>query len=104
MEHISEMDFPNKVEQSAKPVLVDFSAEWCPPCKMLAPIVERISLEFGDQLNVFGVDTDQEPELSRRFNISGVPTLIFFRDGKEVQKIVGFRDFDTLKEVVKSVV
>jgi thioredoxin 1 len=71
---------------------------------MLAPIVERISLEFGEQLNVFGVDTDQEPELSQRFNISGVPTLIFFREGKEVQKIVGFRDFDTLKEVVKSVV
>ena len=53
MEHISETDFVTKVEQSAKPVLVDFSAEWCPPCKMLAPIVERISLEFGDQLAVF---------------------------------------------------
>jgi thioredoxin 1 len=104
MEHISETDFVTKVEQSAKPVLVDFSAEWCPPCKMLAPIVERISLEFGEQLAVFGVDTDNEPELSQRFNISGVPTLIFFREGKEVQKIVGFRDFDTLKEVVKSVI
>jgi thioredoxin 1 len=104
MEHLSAQEFSSKVEQSTKPVLVDFSAEWCPPCKMLAPIVERISLEFGEQLNVFGVDTDQEPELSQRFNISGVPTLIFFREGKEVQKIVGFRDFDTLKEVVKSVV
>ncbi len=104
MQHISEADFTNKVEQASKPVLVDFSAEWCPPCKMLGPVVERLSLEFADQLDVFGVDVDENPGLSQKFNISGVPTMIFFRDGKEVKKLVGFRDYDTLKKEVQGVI
>jgi thioredoxin 1 len=104
MNHLNEAEFGTRVESAAKPVLVDFSAEWCPPCKMLAPIVERISLEFGDQLDVFGVDIDHNQGLSQRFNISGVPTMIFFRDGKEVKKLVGFRDYDTLKREVQAVI
>jgi thioredoxin 1 len=104
MNHLSENEFSEKVEQATLPVLVDFSAEWCPPCKMLAPVVERLALEFDGKLDVYGVDTDQNPELSRRFNISGVPTLIFFRNGQEVKKLVGFRDFDSLKKDVESVV
>ena len=104
MQHISETDFASKVEQASKPVLVDFSAEWCPPCKMLGPVVERLSLEFADQLEVFGVDVDENPGLSQKFNISGVPTMIFFRDGKEVKKLVGFRDYDTLKKEVQGVI
>jgi thioredoxin 1 len=103
MDHIKESDFPTKVEQAKRPVLVDFSAEWCPPCKMLAPVVERLSLEFQGQLDVVGVDIDQNPQLSQRFNISGVPTMIFFRDGKEIKKLVGFRDYDTLKREVQGV-
>ncbi len=104
MEHISENEFSTKVEGADKPVLVDFSAEWCPPCKMLAPVVERLSLEFADQLRVVGVDIDQSPQLSQRFHISGVPTMIFFRDGKEIKKLVGFRDYDTLKREVQGVI
>lgn len=104
MQHISEADFTTKVEQSSKPVLVDFSAEWCPPCKMLGPVVERLSLEYADQLDVFGVDVDENPGLSQKFNISGVPTMIFFRDGKEIKKLVGFRDYDTLKKEVQGVI
>jgi thioredoxin 1 len=69
MKHIKESEFGTAVEQAAKPVLVDFSAEWCPPCKMLAPVVERLSLEFADQLDVVGVDIDQNQQLSQRFNI-----------------------------------
>jgi thioredoxin 1 len=103
MKHIKEADFGSTVEQAGKPVLVDFSAEWCPPCKMLAPVVERLSLEFADQLDVVGVDIDQNPQLSTRFGISGVPTMIFFRDGKEVKKLVGFRDYDTLKKEVQGI-
>jgi len=103
MQHINEADFGAKVEQAQLPVLVDFSAEWCPPCKMLAPVVERLSLEYADKLDVVGVDIDQDPQLSTRFNISGVPTMIFFRDGKEVKKLVGFRDYDTLKKEVQGI-
>jgi len=103
MQEINESDFSTLVEQAAKPVLVDFSAEWCPPCKMLKPVIERISLDFGEKLDVFGVDTDHNPQLSQRFHISGVPTMIFFRSGKEVKKLVGFRDYDTLKREVESI-
>ena len=70
---------------------------------MLAPVVERLSLEFSEQLDVVGVDIDASPQLSQRFHISGVPTMIFFRDGKEVKKLVGFRDYDTLKREVQGV-
>jgi len=104
MEHIEGKDFQAKVESAQNPVLVDFSAEWCPPCKMLAPIVERISLEYDGKIDVYGVDTDKNPELSQRFNISGVPTIIFFQSGKEVKKLVGFRDFDALKSEVEALI
>ena len=103
MQALTEDAFATKVEQAGHPVMVDFSAEWCPPCKMLAPVVERISLEFQDQLEVYSVDTDQQPGLSQRFMISGVPTLIFFKAGSEVKKLVGFRDYDTLKKEVQAV-
>ena len=66
-------------------------------------MVERIALEYADQLDVFGVDTDQNPALSQNFNISGVPTIIFFKEGKEVKKLVGFRDFDALKREIDSI-
>lgn len=104
MQHITVDDFKTKVEEATKPVLVDFSAEWCPPCKMLAPVVERIALEYQDKLEVFGVDTDHSPELSQRFNISGVPTLIFFHNGQEIRKLVGFRDYDALKGEIETIV
>jgi thioredoxin 1 len=103
MHEITEVDFAAKVEQAANPVLVDFSAEWCPPCKMLAPVIERIALEYQGKLDVYGVNTDESPQLSQRFNISGVPTMIFFSEGKEVKKLVGFRDFDTLKREIESI-
>jgi thioredoxin 1 len=67
-------------------------------------VVERLSLEYADQLEVFGVDVDENPGLSQRFNISGVPTMIFFRDGQEVKKLVGFRDYDTLKKEIQGVI
>ncbi|MCH7472562.1 thioredoxin [bacterium] len=104
MQELTQSEFGEKVEQAEKPVLVDFSADWCPPCKQLAPVIERISLEFSDKLDVYGVDTDTNMELSQRFNISGVPTMIFFREGKEVKKIVGYRDYDALKSEVESVI
>lgn len=103
MQEISETQFADKVEQSAKPVLVDFSAEWCPPCKMLHPVIERLSLEFADQLDVFTVNIDQDPGLSQRFSISGVPTMLFFKEGHEVKKLVGFRDYDSLKGEIESI-
>ena len=104
MHDINEAQFAEKVEQAQNPVLVDFSAEWCPPCKLLTPVLERIVLEFKDKLDVYGVNTDESPKLAQRFNISGVPTMIFFRNGKEIKKLVGFRDYDSLKQEIESIV
>lgn len=104
MQEISELEFAEKVERAPRPVLVDFSATWCPPCKMLKPVIERLALEYAGKLDIFSVDTDQNIDLSQRFNISGVPTMIFFKTGKEVRKLVGFRDYDTLKREVDSVI
>jgi thioredoxin 1 len=101
---ISEAQFAEKVEQAANPVLVDFSATWCPPCKMLRPVIERLSLEFNGKVDVYGIDTDENPTLSQRFSISGVPTMIFFKNGTEVRKLVGYRDYDTLKREVESII
>lgn len=104
MVEINENEFSDKVEQSQKPVLLDFSAVWCPPCAKLKPVVERIALEFQDKLDVYGVNVDESPYLSQRFNIVSVPTMIFFRGGKEVKKIIGLKDFDTLKREVEAVI
>lgn len=104
MQDINEAQFAEKVEQAGNPVLVDFSATWCPPCKMLHPVIERIALEYDGRLDVYGVDIDQSPDLGQKFGISGVPTMIFFKDGKEVNKLVGFRDYDALKREVDAII
>ena len=103
MKEIHESDFAELVEKSALPVLVDFGATWCPPCKMLHPIVERIAGEYQGKLEVFEVNTDNDPGLARRFGITGVPTLIFFKAGESVKNLVGFRDYDSLKASVDSI-
>lgn len=104
MNELSEDQFAAKVEQAPGAVLVDFGADWCPPCKMLDPVMERISLEYNGKLAVYQVDVDQNQGLSQRFGISGVPTVLFFKDGKEVNRLVGFRDFDALKGEVDSLI
>ena len=102
VEEILENSFEEKVDKSSLPVLVDFSATWCPPCKMLAPVIEKIAEEYKGKLAVYGCNTDEAPGLAQRFNIHGVPTMIFFKDNKEVNRIVGYRDFNTLKREVDS--
>ena len=76
--------------------LVDFYAEWCGPCKMLGPVLEEVS----DRVNVIKVDIDKFENLALEYRIMSVPTLIFFKDGKKVQELVGFRDEDELFEII----
>jgi thioredoxin 1 len=82
-------NFDEQVLHGDKPVLVDFWAEWCPPCKMIAPILEQIEAEFGDRLTVAKLNGDEHPEIVTRYRVMGFPTLNLFRDGKVVQQIVG---------------
>ena len=78
--------------------LVDFYAEWCGPCKMLAPILEEI-----DFVSVLKINTDEFPELATKFGIMSIPTLIFFKDGKEVQKAIGFRSLEDIKDIFENI-
>ncbi len=72
----------NEMIQSHKPVLVDFTAAWCGPCKMMAPILKEVKQELGEGATIIKVDVDQSPEAAQAYNIQGVPTLILFKEGK----------------------
>ena len=86
---LSETTFDEEVGSSAEPLLVDFWAEWCGPCKTIAPILEEIAKEQDGVLRVAKVDVDQAPELARRFEVMSIPTLLIFKDGVPAKRLVG---------------
>ncbi len=88
-EVVGKEQFDKEVLQSEKPVLVDFWAPWCGPCKMLSPVVEEVAQENEDNLKVVKVDVDQNSEISAQYQIASVPTLMFFRNGEPVDSIIG---------------
>jgi thioredoxin 2 len=88
--------FPAHISKATVPVLVDFWAPWCGPCKMMAPVLERIAQQRATTLQVGKVNTDEQPDLAGRFNIRSIPTLILFRDGGEIARQSGAVDAATL--------
>jgi thioredoxin 1 len=86
---VTDQNFESEVMRSEKPVLLDFTATWCGPCKALAPIVEDVAKEYEGKLKVGKLDIDDSPGVASRFGIRGVPTVIVFKNGKEVARQVG---------------
>lgn len=93
--HVTDASFETDVLQSKKPVLLDFWAEWCGPCKMIAPMLDEVAAEYGDKLTIAKVNIDENPKTPQRFNVRGIPTLILFKSGQvEGQKVGALRKAD----------
>ncbi len=87
--HLSDANFDEEISSSSEPVLVDFWAEWCGPCKMIAPVLEEIASEKADSLRIAKLNVDEAQNVARRFEVMSIPTLILFKDGQPVKRVVG---------------
>lgn len=94
-------NFQAEVLNSDLPVLVDFGADWCPPCKMLEPIVDEIAAAYAGQMRVGSLNVDDYPELQQRYGIMGLPTLILFQGGEPVKFMVGYQPKQRLESQIK---
>jgi len=100
VKHVTDQDFESQVVGAETPVLVDFWAEWCVPCHMVSPVVEEIGRDKGESLSVVKLNIDENPEVTRKYGVMSIPTLIMFVSGEEKARVVGARGKDAiLKEI-----
>lgn len=99
---VTDSSFENDVIKSSTPVLVDFWAEWCGPCRALAPKLEEIANEMSGQVKVVKMNVDENPQTPGQFGIRGIPAMLLFKDGKQVGELVGNHPKDNITEFLKS--
>ena len=101
-EHVKDDEFEAAVLNCDKPVLVDFWAEWCGPCRMLSPIIEEVAEELGDKVKVFKLNVDENQETAAKYQVMSIPNVIMYKDGEVVESWVGVRPKDQYLEGVKA--
>ena len=99
----TDANFKNEVLSSKTPVLVDFWAEWCGPCRMLAPIVEKIAQDYSGKIKVGKLNVDDNPEVPQQYGIQGIPTMILFKNGQLAKQMVGFQPEEKIKSAIDSI-
>ncbi|MBU0469732.1 MAG: thioredoxin [Candidatus Omnitrophica bacterium] len=102
--HLGSKDFEAEVLKSDIPVLVDFWAEWCGPCKMIGPIIDEIASDFEGRLKVGKVNVDEAQDLAGNYSVMSIPTLLFFKQGKVVEQVVGVMSKEQLVEKIESII
>lgn len=100
---VNDGDFQEKVLGSDLPVLVDFFADWCAPCKMMEPSIERIAQEFSEQIRVYKLNVDENPLSASSYQVMSIPTLLVFKDGAPITSIVGAVPYKVLAEKIRSI-
>lgn len=98
---VNTVSFSREVLESPVPVLVDFYAEWCGPCKMMGPVVDKVAESMAGKLKVMKLDTDNSPEIANKYQIMGVPTVIIFKGGQPVAKNVGYMNEQNMSQFLK---
>lgn len=97
---LTKENFDSTIKNSTMPVVVDFWATWCGPCKMLGPVIEELAVGYKDKATVAKVNVDDEAEIAEKFSIMSIPTILFFKDGQLVEKAVGFRKKEQLATII----
>ncbi len=98
---VTEENFESAVLESTLPVLVDFWAEWCPPCRMLSPVLDSLAESLEGRLDIVKINSDEEGALAIRFGVMSIPTLILFKNGKQEAKMIGFRSEDDILDEIE---
>ncbi|MCM2532642.1 thioredoxin [Neobacillus pocheonensis] len=96
--HVTDQTFKANIKEGL--VLVDFWAPWCGPCKMIAPMLEEIDSEMGNKVTIIKLDTDENQETTSAFGVMSIPTLILFKDGKAVEKVIGYQPKEALTDLI----
>ena len=102
VEELNSSNFEKKTK--GKKAIVDFWAPWCGPCRMMAPVFEELAKEFKGKLDFFKLNVDDNDSIAERFSVQGIPCLVMIKDGKEVDRIVGFQQKDSLKKLIERMI